>query len=94
MAFESYLFATVGTTHCITCTCTHTCNYISNDLASSRSSGLAPEGVERSSRPEVAPRGDTVYVTVHWDLGTDLELSLDFGDNTTIYTWDWQVPST
>ena len=53
--------------------------------------GLAPEGVVRSSRPAVAPRGDTVFVTVHWDVGTDIELELDFGDGTDMYSWNWQV---
>ena len=53
--------------------------------------GLAPEGVVRSSRPAVAPRGDTVFVTVHWDVGTDIELDLDFGDGTALFSWNWQV---
>ena len=53
--------------------------------------GLAPEAVVRSSRPAVAPRGDTVFITVHWDVGTDIELELDFGDGTALYSWNWQV---
>ena len=53
--------------------------------------GLAPEGVLRSSSPPVAPENDTVFVTVHWDVGTDIELELDFGDGTALYSWNWQV---
>ena len=53
--------------------------------------GLAPEGVVRSSSPAVAPENDAVFITVHWDVGTDIELELDFGDNTTTYSWNWQV---
>ena len=53
--------------------------------------GLAPEGVVRSSSPVVAPENDTVFITVHWDVGTDIELELDFGDGTALYSWNWQV---
>ena len=54
--------------------------------------GLAPEGVVRSSSPAVAaPENDTVFITVHWDVGTDIELELDFGDGTALYSWNWQV---
>ena len=53
--------------------------------------GLAPEGVVRSSSPDVAPENDTVFITVHWDVGTDIELELDFGDSTALYSWNWQV---
>ena len=50
--------------------------------------GLAPEGVTLSSSPA---RGDTVFITVHWDVGTDIELELDFGDGSPLYSWNWQV---
>ena len=53
--------------------------------------GLAPEGVVRSSSPAVAPENDTVFITVHWDVGTDIELELDFGDGTAEFSWNWQV---
>ena len=46
----------------------------------------------RSSSPaEAAPENETVFITVHWDLGTDIELELDFGDGSALYSWNWQV---
>ena len=46
----------------------------------------------RSSSPAVvAPENETVFITVHWDIGTDIELELDFGDGTALYSWNWQV---
>ena len=45
----------------------------------------------RSSSPPVAPENDTVFITVHWDVGTDIELELDFGDGSPLYSWNWQV---
>ena len=45
----------------------------------------------RSSSPPVAPENETVFITVHWDVGTDIELDLDFGDGTALFSWNWQV---
>ena len=65
--------------------------YLHMTLDKNTIAGLAPEGVVRSSRPTVAPENETVYVTVHWDVGTDINLELDFGDGTGMYLWNWQV---
>ena len=48
-------------------------------------------GVIRSSSPVVAPRGVTVTTNISWEVGTDIEFLLDFGDGTDAYTWHWQV---
>ena len=48
-------------------------------------------GVVRSSSPTVAPLNASLFVTVQWDIGTDLYVTVDFGDGTDPFTWDFQV---
>ena len=53
--------------------------------------GLAPVNVNFSLTPEFAVRGDTVNIEVTWDVGTDINFQVDFGDGTSSQTWNWQV---
>ena len=53
--------------------------------------GLAPVNVSFSSTPQFAVRGDTVNFRVSWDVGTDINFQVDFGDGTSPQTWNWQV---
>ena len=56
--------------------------------------GLAPVNVEISATPEFLAQGDAVLLTVAWDVGTDINFRIDFGDGVHAYDWNWQVRST
>ena len=54
-------------------------------------SGLPISGTVFTSDVQYIVSEGTVTFTVGWDIGTDVLYTIDFGDGSEPYEWDWQV---